>query len=140
MSDRVLPSHFFKTEMEVHETTLCHHTHIHFCTMYIYQIGPFEFRLLVRTLQVDHLYLLLDHTCISHQEGRTCIIPPLSIINGQLCSVLTSNLNLKGPTWLICVYDTVLFHAPPSLFLKESYFFLNSVQKWNCNKNCDPLS
>ena len=62
-------------------------------------------------------------------EGRmhsSLFLPAIQAWYWQ-CSVLTINLNLKGPILIaICVYiygNTVLFHAPPSVFKTTDIFF-----------------
>ena len=76
-----------------------HYVVIH---IYIYQIGPFRFRLYY---YLEHstngeLYLIGDNTSIINQE-----IPVLSPTTANFIRLIVLVYN-----------DTVLFHTPPSLF------------------------
>ena len=119
------------------KTALCHHTHI-----YIYQIGLFKFRLLVRqwdkwpiTLSVGINYtgtFVLPSWCYLYYHAAN--------INHHLYSVVTNNLNLKGPTcrlWDMWLYD---WHSavsyPPISALKRLIFFSELWKKKKVFKIC----
>ena len=78
-----------------HTHTHTHHTHIY---IYIYIMWD-----------PSNSDYLLDHCTIAHLHFVGMIIQELpggwylyyqpANINGQLCSVLSNNLNLKEPTW-----------------------------------------
>ena len=58
--------------MKVHEIALCHHTHI------LDLVGPFKFKLLIRTLHNRPFIFLADNSCIKYDPpGSTGIITSL---------------------------------------------------------------
>ena len=62
-------------------------------------IQTYIYQALVQHCTIAHLYLVLAGDNTSRAK-----------INGQLCSALTNNVNLKGGTWSSCVWR----HAVPS--------------------------
>ena len=55
--------------------------------IYIYQIGPFKFRLLDRHSTTGELYLLADNTSIASQEVPI-LLPATANVIGQLSRIL----------------------------------------------------
>ena len=70
----------------MHETALCRHTPIYLSNGTLQQ---------QRTIY--HLYFGGDNTSTTHQEVLV-LSPQQQNINGKICSVLTNNMNFKGPT------------------------------------------
>ena len=79
-------------ETEMHETALCSHTHIYISITQ----DPSKLDYQLEHSTIDHLHLLGYNTSITNQEVLV-LSPTQQICNGQVCSVLTNNLNVKGP-------------------------------------------
>ena len=99
---------------------------IHTC---IYQIGPFKFRLLVRTRHNWWVIFAGWHTSITNQE-----VPVLSTTANfidQLSRILTNNLNLKAPVWWIyvCMMTQFCFTHLHLCFKKIAIFFWTLWEK-----------